>query len=67
VIISNPNFLIYSTVSKVTWDPCPSKMSKCPFVKNIPIGIDLSKKKNYLKMKIIIHAFDCIAIQVPSL
>jgi hypothetical protein len=47
----------------VIWDPCPSKMNKCLFVKDIPLGIDLLKKdKNSLKRDVIIHAFDYIAI-----
>jgi hypothetical protein len=35
---------------------------------DIPLGIDLLKKDiNSLKRKVIIHAFDCIAIQVLGL
>ncbi len=35
---------------------------------DIPLGIDLLKKdKNSLKRKVVIHAFDCIALQVPGL
>jgi hypothetical protein len=44
----------------VTWDPCPSKMSRCLFVMDIPLGINLLKKKNFEK-KVIFHAFDYIA------
>jgi hypothetical protein len=52
----------------MTWDPCPSKMSKCLFVKDIPLSIDFLKKhRNSLKKKVIIYAFDYIAIQIPSL
>jgi hypothetical protein len=47
----------------VTWDLCPSKVNKCLFVRDIPLGIDLLKKdRNSLKRKVVIHAFDYIAI-----
>jgi hypothetical protein len=59
VTISNPNACAYSIASRVTWDPWTSKMSKCLFVKEIPLGIDLLKKENKsLKINAIIHAFD---------
>ncbi len=68
IIVFNPNVYACSIASRVTWDPWPSKMYKCLFVRKIPLGIDLLKKKrNALKRDAIIHAFDCIAIQVPSL
>jgi predicted transcriptional regulator len=50
----------------VTWDPCPSKMNRYPFVMDIPLVIDLFKKKK-LERKVIVHAFDCLAIQVLGL
>jgi hypothetical protein len=33
----------------VTWDPCPSKMNKCLFVRDIPFGIDLLKRRQFKK------------------
>jgi len=33
VIISNLNVYVYSIASKVTWDPWPSKMNICLFVR----------------------------------
>jgi len=63
VIISNLNVCAYSIASRVTWDPWPSKMNKCLFVREIPPNIDLLKKKRKsLKMNVGIHAFDYIAI-----
>jgi hypothetical protein len=52
VIISNPNSLIHSIALKVSWDPCPSKMNKCLFVRDIPLGLTSWKKiKNPWKSK----------------
>jgi hypothetical protein len=54
---------VLSQLPKVTWDPWPSKMSKCLFVRMTPLGFDLLKKeRNYLKRNSFIHAYDCIAI-----
>jgi hypothetical protein len=42
-------------------------MNNYLFVKDIPFGSDLLKKdRNFLKKELVIHAFDYIAIQVPS-
>ncbi len=41
VTISNPNGYVCSIASRVTWDPWPSKISICLFVRKIPPGIDL--------------------------
>jgi hypothetical protein len=66
--MSNPNSLACSIASRVTWDPCPSNMSRCMFVMDISLGIDLLKKyKNSLTRKVVIHGFDYIAIQVLGL
>jgi len=63
VTISNMNACACSIASRVTWDPWPSKMSKCLFVREIPPNIDLlKKKKKSLKMNVSIHAFDYITI-----
>jgi hypothetical protein len=68
MIISSPNSCACLIASRVTWDPCPSKMNICLLVKDIPFGIDFLKKdKNSLKRKVIIHVFYCIAIQVLGL
>jgi len=68
ITIFNPNVYVCSIASKVTWDPWPSKMNRCLFIKKIPLSIHLLKKKrNSLKKDAIIHAFDYIAILVPNL
>jgi hypothetical protein len=68
VTISSPNACACIIASRMTWDPWPLKMNRCLFVREIPIGIDLLKKKrNSLKRNVVIHAFDYIAIHVPSL
>ncbi len=68
VTVSNPNACACSIASRVTWDPWPSKMNICLFVGEIPPNIDLLKKeRKSLKINVVIHAFDCIAIHVPSL
>jgi len=41
VTISSPNACVYSIASRVTRDPWPLKMSKCLFVKELPLLIDL--------------------------
>jgi hypothetical protein len=68
VTISNPNACACSIVSRVTWDPWPSKMKRCLFVRKIPLGIDLlNKEKKSLKINIVLHVFVYIAIQVLGL
>jgi hypothetical protein len=68
IIMSSPNYLACLIASKVTWDPRPSKMSRCLFVRDISLGIDLLKNdKNSLNRKVVIHAFDCITIKVVVL
>jgi hypothetical protein len=68
VPISTSNDCACSIALKVTWDPWPSKMNICLFVRNIPLGFDLlKKKKNSLKRNAFIHAFDCITAQVFDL
>jgi hypothetical protein len=63
VTISSLNVCVYSIASRVTWDPWPLKMNKCLFVKEIPLGTELLKKeRNSLKINIIIHVFNYIAI-----
>jgi hypothetical protein len=46
VTISSPNACVYSIASRVTRDPWPLKMSKCLFVKELPLLIDLFFYKN---------------------
>jgi len=63
VTISNPNACACSIASRVTWDPWPSKMNKCMFMKKISPNIDfLKKERKSLKINAVIHAFDYIAI-----
>jgi hypothetical protein len=67
IIISNLNYLVCSIASRVTWDPCPSKVNKCLFVKDIPLSIDLLKRQKFPK-KVGSHPFfDYIAIQALNL
>jgi hypothetical protein len=68
VTISSLNVYVCSIISRVTWDPWPSKMTRCILVKEIPLSINLlKKKKNYLKRNAIIHTFGYIAIKVLGL
>jgi hypothetical protein len=45
VIISKPKDCAYSIDYKLIWDPCPSKISECWLVVEIPLGIDQLKKE----------------------
>jgi hypothetical protein len=47
----NPNSLTCSIASRVTWDPCPSKMSRCLFVRDISFGIIPFEKRQKLLEK----------------
>jgi hypothetical protein len=48
ITIFNPNVYAYPIASRVTWDPWPSKMNKCLFVREIPPSINLLKKREIL-------------------
>ncbi len=68
VIMYNPNSIACSIASRVTWLPCPFKINKCQLLRGTPPRIYLLKEnKKSLNMKVIIHVFFCIAIQVPIL
>ncbi len=68
VIMPNPNSFTYSIASRVTWMLCPFKINKCQLLKDIPLGIDLLKKAiDSLNMKVVIHDFFCITIQIFGL
>jgi hypothetical protein len=45
VTISNLNACACLITSKVTWDPWPSTMTICLFVREIPPNVDLLKNK----------------------
>ncbi len=44
VNIFNYNAYACLIASRVTWDPWPLKMNKCPFNRKTPLDIDLLKK-----------------------
>ncbi len=56
VIMFNPYVCAYSIAFSVTWDPCPSKMSKCLVAMEMPLSINLLKKNNNnLNKKLVAH------------
>ncbi len=68
VIMFKPISCACDFVSKVTWLPCPFRINNCLLLKEIPLKTNfLKKEKNSLNKKEVIHAFFCIAMQIPSL
>ncbi len=44
IIMLSPKSLVCSIASRVTWDPCPSKINRCLLVRDTSPSINLLKK-----------------------
>jgi hypothetical protein len=57
VIISKSSCCACSIASRLTCEPCPSKVNRCRRLVGVSLGIDLLKNdRNYLNKKLVIHA-----------
>ncbi len=65
VIMSKPKAIACSTSYSVTCDSWPSIINKWRLVWESPLRTEsLKNERNFLKRKLVIHAFVCIAIHV---